>query len=222
MNRTIRYVTRVSTTRVLGPYERAAVWVFGCCFDCEGCIAHRYKSGTSLSADASEMAAWFLSTGKEHLTISGGEPFLQADALAEMIAIIRRSCDAGVIIYSGFTLEELSERARTDSGVSALLKAVDILIDGRYIRELDDERPYIGSSNQRVIPLTDRYAEAIDSYYNSGGARKIELSLDAEKTLLVGVPSVSQRQLWEQMKEFADRRESQNHPDHGGENGKEY
>ncbi len=222
MNWTIRYVTRVSTTRVLGPYERAALWVFGCCFDCDGCIAHRYKSGTCLSASANEMAEWFLSTGKEHLTISGGEPFLQSEALAEMIAIIRRNRDTGVIIYTGFTLEELSGRAQTDSGVSALLQAADILIDGRYIRELDDERPYIGSSNQRVIPLTDRYADVIDSCYNSGGARKIELSLDAEKTLLVGVPSASQRQLWEQMKAFADQRESRNHPDHGGENGKEY
>lgn len=204
MNQIIRYANYVDSTKVLGPNDRAVLWVYGCCFDCDGCIAKGYKSGTYKTHTVDEMVKWFLSTGKTHLTISGGEPFLQADALALFVNSIRQTIDMGVIIYSGFTLSELSEKSKSDEGVRTLLKLTDILIDGRYEKALDDERPYIGSSNQRIILLSDRYVDDIEKYYDTKEGRKIELKLDSEKTLLIGVPSAQQRSLWENLKQFAD------------------
>ena len=64
------------------------------------------------------------------------------------------SFDPGVIVYTGYCFEELKEVP----GADALLAQTDLLIDGPYIQELDDGRSLRGSSNQRIIPLTDRYA----------------------------------------------------------------
>ena len=204
MNMIIHYANYVDSSRVLGPYDRAVLWVYGCCFDCDGCIAKSYKSGTYNTDTVDEMVKWFLSTGKTHLTISGGEPFLQAEALALFIKLIRQSVDVGVIVYSGFTFDELSEKSMNNEGVKALLELADILIDGRYVKALDDGRPYIGSSNQRIILISDRYADDIEDYYNIQEGRKVELKLDSEKTLLIGVPSAEQRSLWKNLKQFAD------------------
>ena len=78
------------------------------------------------------------------ITISGGEPFLQAEALISLIRTIKTRRDIGVIVYSGFTLDELER----DDEKSSLLSEIDVLIDGRYIKELDDGRAYVGSSTK--------------------------------------------------------------------------
>lgn len=89
------------------------------------------------------------------ITISGGEPFLQAEALGELLCLLKTgmNCDVGVIVYTGYTLEEL----RILPSAQALLEHVDLLIDGPYVQTLDDGGSLRGSSNQRVIPLTERY-----------------------------------------------------------------
>ena len=204
MSQIIRYANRVESTKVLGPCDRAVIWVYGCCFNCEGCVARRYRSGVYHNASVEDMTEWFLSTKKSHLTISGGEPFLQADALALLIKNIRSETDAGVVIYTGFTYAELAAKAEKEEGVKALLELADLLIDGRYVQESDDGRPYIGSSNQQIIPLTDRYADEIEAYYGTAVGRQIELRFDSEKTVLIGVPSAEQRKLWEHLKQIAD------------------
>lgn len=204
MSQIIRYANRVESTKVLGPYDRAVIWVYGCCFNCEGCVARRYRSGVYYNASVDDMTEWFLSTKKSHLTISGGEPFLQADALALLIKNIRSETDVGVVIYTGFTYAELADKAEKEEDVKALLELADLLIDGRYVQESDDGRPYIGSSNQRIIPLTNRYADEIEAYYGTAVGRKIELRFDSEKTVLIGVPSAEQRKLWEHLKQIAD------------------
>ena len=89
------------------------------------------------------------------ITISGGEPFLQAEALVELLHLLKTGmhCDLGVIVYTGYTIEELQQMP----SAQRLLEQVDLLIDGPYMQTLDDGGSLRGSSNQRVIPLTERY-----------------------------------------------------------------
>ena len=116
----------------------------------------------------------------EGITISGGEPFLQQEALCELIARVRERKDIGVIIYTGMKYEEIKN--------TALAKCSDIIIDGEYIEEFNDDKSLRGSSNQNAICLTDRYRNIIDAHYGKQG-RKVELVCDNEKTRLIGVPS---------------------------------
>ena len=106
----IRYAAKIENCTVLGPCgERAVIWVHGCCFDCKGCIAENYKYGPYAEASAEELAKWYLLAGRktEGITISGGEPFLQAGELAKMIRLIRKKREIGVVVYTGFLYEEL-------------------------------------------------------------------------------------------------------------------
>ncbi len=152
---------REPAVRTLGPGVRYALWVQGCPRRCPGCVAPEAQAldgGTELETGA---LAWeILLSGVEGLTISGGEPFLQAEALAELIRTVRRKRDLGVIVYTGYRYEELL----ADPAARALLEETDLLIDGPYVKELDDGKSLRGSSNQRVIPLTERYREELSLY----------------------------------------------------------
>ena len=145
----------------LGPGVRYALWVQGCPRRCPGCVAPEAQAldgGTALETGA---LAWeILLSGAEGLTISGGEPFLQAEALAELIRTVRRKRDLGVIVYTGYRYEELL----ADPAARALLEETDLLIDGPYVKKLDDGKSLRGSSNQRVIPLTERYRGELSLY----------------------------------------------------------
>lgn len=197
----LRYGARVGATSVLGPGRRAAIWVYGCCFSCEGCIAPGFREGAWETASPEEMADWYLRQQADGLTISGGEPMLQAAALADMLDCIRRRTDCGVIVYTGFVWEALQEKARADEGVRRLLSRIDLLIDGPYVASLDDNKPYRGSSNQRLIPLTERYRGALYTYY-SGGSRAMEIHLSGQGTLMVGVPGREQAEIWKHIKQL--------------------
>jgi anaerobic ribonucleoside-triphosphate reductase activating protein len=119
---------------------------------------------------AGALAAEIALSRPDGVTISGGEPFLQAAALAEMLRILRLDFgyDTGVIVYTGFLLEELQQIP----AMKPLLEQTDLLIDGPYVRELDDGRSLRGSSNQRIIPLTNRYNRPeILSLYGAEGRR---------------------------------------------------
>ena len=183
-------------TDLLGPYRRFVIWVHGCCFACEGCLAENTKNGAYTEMSVKDLAQEILMSDTEGITISGGEPFLQAEALFELITLLKSVRDTGVIIYSGFTLEKLQKNADTQN----LLSVTDILIDGRYIKKLDDGRAYIGSSNQRLHYLSDRYKNIGQEYY-SEKKRRAEIKFTLDKAVLIGVPSENVLKVWQKVKE---------------------
>jgi anaerobic ribonucleoside-triphosphate reductase activating protein len=101
--------------------------------------------------------------GLRGVTFSGGEPFAQAESLSTLAESLS---DAGldVITYTGYTHEQLKSSGRP--GWKRLLAATDILVDGPYVRELKTNLPMRGSSNQRLIFLTDRLRG--DPYFKGG------------------------------------------------------
>ena len=151
-----------------GPGCRFCIWVQGCNHHCEGCFAvdsWDFSAGTDYSTE--EIIQQFLSVKDDvcGITLLGGEPFEQAEELA-VIAAKAHEYDKNVITFTGYTYEQLNR-----SSVSAfrcLLAATDLLIDGKYIKELKDfSKPLIGSSNQKYIFLTDRIKKSeIYSYKN--------------------------------------------------------
>src|SRR5262249_61154693 len=93
--------------------------------------------------------------GIEGITLLGGEPLAHADGAAALAGDVRGR-GLSIMVFSGYTLEQA--RAMADPHVDALLARTDILVDGPYVRELPDTtRRWIGSTNQRIHFLTDRY-----------------------------------------------------------------
>ena len=182
-------------TDLLGPGDRFCIWVHGCCFDCEGCLARNTRFGAYQEVNVRELAEEINNSGCDGITVSGGEPFLQAEALAHLVSEVQAERDISVIIYSGFTLEELREK----DDALPLLNVTDILIDGRYEKQLDDGRAYIGSSNQRLHYLTNRCKEAGEIYY-AAGKRRAEIKFSADRVTLIGVPSANVLKIWNEIK----------------------
>ena len=156
----------VEKTKAEGPGTRFSIWVQGCSHRCDGCFAvDLWDTNGGYETDAETVINQISKVKSEirGVTFLGGEPFEQAEELAE-IAKYAQSSGLDVIAFSGYTYEELKENQASDE----LLKYVDLLIDGRYESDKQEfSRPLVGSSNQRFIYLGDKISrEEMESYRN--------------------------------------------------------
>ncbi|MDB4931950.1 MAG: radical protein [Myxococcaceae bacterium] len=182
----LNLATIVDRTEAEGPGARFAVWVQGCPLRCPGCCNPAQLAFVPRDAVAPEdLAARAIRAGVEGVSLLGGEPFAQAAALARFAALVR-AAGLSVMVYSGYTLAEL--RARSDAGVDALLAATDLLVDGRYVAALrTDARRWIGSTNQSLHFLTDRYAPG-DACFS--GRNTVEIHLRDGELVVNGWPAL--------------------------------
>jgi anaerobic ribonucleoside-triphosphate reductase activating protein len=87
------------------------------------------------------------------VTLSGGEPFLQAQEMAELAARVHQQ-GLSVATYTGYGYEELQELARENEAIARLLEETDILVDGPFVEaQRDIGLRFRGSANQRVIDM---------------------------------------------------------------------
>lgn len=155
---TLQIAQIIPCTEAEGPGKRFAVWFQGCPLRCPGCCNPEFLpfSGgetRTVSEVASAMLQARDAQGIEGITLLGGEPFAHA-AGAAALAGIAREYGLSVMVFTGYTLEELQSKP----DAAELLAATDILVDGPYLRDQPDSvRRWIGSTNQRIHFLTDRY-----------------------------------------------------------------
>lgn len=139
-----------------GPGLRAVIWTQGCVHNCIGC----HNPQTHNLYDGYEVDTTDIIDKIKHLklqrgiTLSGGEPFLQPEALEE-IAKEARKYKFDVWSYTGFTFEELLNKENPSYFKNLnLLKQIDVLVDGKFIESKKDIRlRFRGSSNQRIIDV---------------------------------------------------------------------
>lgn len=137
--------------RVLGPGKRVGIWVAGCNRRCPGCMSPELQTTSGCNDLSVEEIGALLKSIREPIdgvTISGGEPFLQAKELCELVRLIRSRVTEDILVYTGYTLAEL--RKMQLPYVDETLSQIAVLIDGEYIDELNDGVGMRGSSNQTV------------------------------------------------------------------------
>lgn len=172
-------------TATLGPGRRYAIWVQGCPFHCPGCIAPAWRElRIHQLVSVSRLVADILAVPElEGITISGGEPMLQAPAVWHLATALRQHRPSlTLMLYTGFQLQEL----RTPTQLR-LLEVLDVLIDGRYQAERNDNRGLRGSSNQRVHLLSSAYRDLGTEFFTHS-PRHVELLPHAEELLMIGIP----------------------------------
>ncbi len=149
----MRIANTVSDSIVDGPGLRFTVFTQGCPHGCPGC----HNPGThdpagGREATVEELSEQMLSnplTGG--LTLSGGEPFLQAEDCARL-ARLAHERGLNVWTYSGYTYEQIV--AAQNPGWDALLRATDVLVDGPFLlAEQSYDAHFRGSRNQRLIDI---------------------------------------------------------------------
>ena len=138
-----------------GPGLRCVVFVQGCPHHCPGC---QNPQTWPFDGDAEvvtpsqirdRIVATELDTG---VTFSGGEPFAQADALADLADLLRPRYD--IACYTGYVFEALLKKAEEEPGVRRLLERIDILVDGPFVQARRDRLLlFRGSGNQRILDV---------------------------------------------------------------------
>lgn len=162
-NITLRVAGVVRESIVDGKGIRFTIFCQGCPHHCPGCHnpqTHDFSGGSLLSLGhiIEEIAKDPLLMG---VTFSGGEPFCQAGAfaaLADMVHDLPGGLD--VTCYSGWTYEQLLEKAESEPDVKALLDKIDYLIDGPFIlAQRDLTLQFRGSRNQRFLDMNRTRSE---------------------------------------------------------------
>ena len=151
----IRLAGVVRESIVDGPGIRFVVFCQGCPHRCPGCHnqpTHDFSGGYDCSVERI-LAAIDENPLLSGITFSGGEPICQTDGFLTLARGIKER-NLHIILYSGYTFEELTEKARADEKLAELLRLVDVLIDGRYEEEHRDlTLLFRGSTNQRALDL---------------------------------------------------------------------
>lgn len=186
INPQLRIHNMLFHTRVLGPELRAAIWLQGCSRRCKGCMSPLTQPLDGGRLEDVEKIIHLLLAVKEieGITISGGEPFLQADSLAYLLSELRQRSDLGIIIYTGYRLDELKEM--NDRNTERIISLADIIIDGEYVDELNNGGALKGSNNQKVHFLSDRYLKYRAVYEEK--VRNVEVFATERDLFMVGIP----------------------------------
>ena len=146
----------VDESIVDGPGIRFVVFVQGCKHKCEGCHnshTQDFSSGGEYMSVSSLVERIKENPLLDGVTLSGGEPFEQADVVS-VLAKRLKELDYNIITYSGFTYEDIKRKGKENSSWSDLLENTDILIDGRFeIQKRNLRLNFRGSENQRIIDV---------------------------------------------------------------------
>ncbi len=141
-----------SDSIVDGDGIRTVIWFQGCkhhCRECQNPETWSFDGGIEFDVEdiKEQMKNLKYQTG---ITLSGGDPFFQAPAAAE-IAKFAHSIGLNVWCYTGFTYDEIID---ANDEKMELLKNTDVLVDGRF--EIENKSlacKFRGSTNQRVIDV---------------------------------------------------------------------
>ena len=151
----------ITCTELEGPYKRLAIWFQGCNLNCKGCFNPKLIPLTKANILSLNQVLDIIYDSKqknniEGVTFLGGEPTLQQHLNVLCKNIQKKGL--GIILFTGKLYEELSKD---------LIRYIDMIIDGPFILEqLETKRKIIGSTNQNIINISERYDNDISWFYD--------------------------------------------------------
>ncbi len=147
----INYSHITPNSMVDGPGQRTVLFLQGCPIACPGCQNRAlWPADGGKRTDEQSLASQIMAHGSTLVTISGGEPTEQLNSLLVLVDELRALGAENIIVYSGRTFEWLLENKMANTML--LMRKIDILVDGPFIRELDHALiNWRGSQNQRPI-----------------------------------------------------------------------
>ncbi len=120
----------------------------------------------------------------DSLTVSGGDPFEQAESLLTLLKTLRQHFK-DILVYTGYTLSEIENGAAGDAGKQCL-KYLDVLIDGRYVKELNSADCVLrGSANQKIHFFNTELKPKYNEYLKQG--RLLESFAHGNETVIIGI-----------------------------------
>ena len=144
----ISVLSIVHDTMVDGPGFRTSIYCAGCpnhCPECHNPQSWDIPHGTITSTE--DIMKEIMDDPFANVTFSGGDPMFQAEGFAELARAIRAQSDKDIWCFTGYKYENLLKNPKQ----LELLKLIDVLVDGPFMKDLRDEDLFFrGSSNQRL------------------------------------------------------------------------
>lgn len=141
----------IEDTTVDGPGLRTAIYAAGCSHACPGChnpTSWDIHNGRPMEIE--EIVRRILDDPFADVTFSGGDPFYQVEGFTRLAQAIKTNSRKSIWCYTSYSFEQIMLRPK----LACLLPYIDVLVDGRFVRELRDESlRFRGSSNQRLIDV---------------------------------------------------------------------
>ena len=160
-------------TEAEGPYKRLCIWFQGCNIHCPGCCNPDYQPFEARHIMSLEELMAVIKEAKtrfeiEGVTYSGGEPTCQQNL--SLLTKEIKSLGLGVISFTGRTYEDVPE----------IFEGCDVVLDGSFKADLPEtKRRLLGSENQRIICLTERYKDCINIWFADHN-KVVEVSVGSE------------------------------------------
>ena len=148
----------IKSSRVNGPGDRFVIWTQGCRKMCKNCYnPETWSHYRNNLIDIDLLVEEIKNSSTTGVTISGGDPFEQPEELFYLLGEIKQlDLSDGVIVFSGYTIDEIRVREE----LRKCLDYIDVLIDGLYIDEKRITNGLAGSSNQEFHFLTDKISRS--------------------------------------------------------------
>ena len=147
-------------TEVEGPFKRLCIWFQGCNRHCKGCCNKALQPLKPANIISLEDLLKIIRKSKienkiEGITLSGGEPLLQT-GLVKLLEEVK-NLELGIILFTGYQLNEIEDNLKSQC---------DIIIDGYFDEQkIDNNRALVGSLNQNINYISDRYTNEKDWFY---------------------------------------------------------
>jgi len=173
-------------SKVNGPGNRFVLWTQGCSKGCSECFNPETWSN-NIFKELSPLQLFELIKDFEvdGVTISGGDPLEQEDELLELLMLLSTiRLRKGVILFSGFTRAEISSNIIRES----CLRYIDVLIDGRYEKNLKVDFSLKGSSNQEFYFFSNKISSNELCF-----DQEIEISSLEGDIMMTGFPNISRK-----------------------------
>ncbi|HDN2510242.1 MULTISPECIES: 4Fe-4S single cluster domain-containing protein [Providencia] len=171
----------------LGPGKRIGIWFQGCSLRCKGCLSpdtwHVKESYLTVAKLINQIVEWY--PVADGITISGGEPFEQPDALFELIREIKQRFQGDILVYSGYEWDVIEDR------VKRMNPYIDALISEPFKVEIPQTLMLRGSDNQQLHLLTPLGKTLFKQYQRviTPEDKKLDLAFDEQGRLfLAGIP----------------------------------
>ncbi|RCK81654.1 MAG: Ribonucleotide reductase of class III (anaerobic), activating protein [Candidatus Ozemobacter sibiricus] len=178
----MRIAELIKLTEVEGPGRRAALWLQGCSIRCPGCCNPEFLDPHGgQDRDPLALADELAALPVEGLTLLGGEPLDQAAELEILLRRLRARGDFGVILFTGYPWNIVRTR------FPQILDCCDLVKAGPFeAAHHPDPRRWIGSTNQTIHALTDRYRNLAAAW--PAARREIEIHLRGDAIVINGTP----------------------------------
>lgn len=156
----------------LGPGNRVAIWTVGCskrCFNCASRELWNSNAGNDIDVNIllDAIKEQFSSQSVDGFTITGGDPLEQGEELLILLRGLKRISD-DILVYTGYEFNQLAD-VYSEEFVDELSSLASVIIDGRYIDELNDNQScLIGSTNQNIIFLDGKMVDKYNEYIAKG------------------------------------------------------